>query len=91
MTLQCFSVFDSAAGAFLRPFWAETIEMAIRTFRQIVQDPEHQFGQFPEDYTLFHLGSVDQKTGELETLATPHSLGLAVTFLPQTPKVVNDA
>jgi len=81
MNKEAFSVFDSAAKLFLEPFFAETIEVACRMFRQVVNKPDHQFAKFPEDYTLFHVGSFNPESGMLEPLATPHSLGVAVTFV----------
>ena len=79
MTLQIFTVFDSAANLFLQPFFAMTAEVAIRQFRELVNDTQHQFGKFPEDYTLFHIGEVDQETGQILSME-PRSLGIAITF-----------
>lgn len=81
MTEQVFTVFDSAAKAFLTPFFAPTVESAIRSFREIVNKEGHQFNRFPEDYTLFHVGEFDQVTGLLKAFDTPHSLGLALSFV----------
>lgn len=79
-TVMLFAVFDSAAHGFLDPFPAPTVEFAIRGFREAVNKPGHQFQKFPEDYTLFHVGSFDSATGTLEALP-PRSLGVAVTFV----------
>lgn len=81
MNVQMFTVFDSAAARFLEPFFAETVEVACRMFRALVAKPEHQFARFPEDYTLFHIGTWNAETGLAETFVTPHSLGVAVTFI----------
>ena len=81
MKTQYFAAFDSATQLFLPPFPAQTIEEAIRGFRSVVNRPDHQFNQFPEDYTLFHLGEFDTATGAFTSLSTPHNLGLAVSFL----------
>lgn len=83
MNEEIFTVYDSAARRYLQPFVAETVEVAIRMFRALVSKPEHQFARFPEDYTLFHIGSFDAETGTVKALGTPHSLGVAVTFLPR--------
>lgn len=88
MRLQAFSVFDGAANLFLEPFWAPTMEVAIRGFREACQRQDHQFNKFPEDYTLFHVGEFDQERGEFTPL-TPRSLGVAITFLQKRPEVVN--
>lgn len=92
MIEQVFTVYDSAAKAFLSPFQAPTIESAIRSFREVVNREGHQFNKFPEDYTLFHIGHFELDTGMLVPQA-PHSLGVAITFLSSgvTPRLVSDA
>lgn len=81
MRNEIFTVFDSAAKLYLEPFFAETVEVACRMFRQIVNKEGHQFNKFPEDYTLFHIGAFDPVTGAVQKLDTPHSLGVALTFV----------
>lgn len=87
MIQQLFTIFDSAAGAANRVFQAPTIEMAIRTFRREIEQGESPFSQFPEDYTLFHVGSFNMETMEVVPIVPPHSLGVAITFLPQGPVI----
>jgi len=85
MKEECFSVYDAAARRYLQPFFAPTIEVALRMFRTVVNTGEHQFNKFPEDYVLFHLGTFDGETGLFTPLATPHSLGVALTFVDRSP------
>lgn len=85
MMTEMFTVFDSAADAFLEPFFAPTVEVAIRMFRTLVNREDHQFHVYPEDYTLFHIGTFDGSRGLVDSLATPHSIGLAQTFLDRGP------
>lgn len=80
MEKLAFCVYDSAAGLYLEPFFAPSIEFAIRGFRQAVNREDHQFNSFPEDYTLFHIGEFDQKKGVFVP-QEPRSLGVAITFL----------
>lgn len=88
MKLLLFAVFDSATKLFLPPFECRTIEEAVRRFRATVNHPDAgNIGQFPEDYTLFHLGEFDQQSGEMVSLPTPHSLGIAVTFVERMSHV----
>lgn len=75
-----YSVYDAAAEAFLRPYFAETHGLAIRAFAAAVNDPQHQFAQHSDDFTLFHIGEFDEQTARLETIS-PHSLGNAVQFV----------
>lgn len=80
MELQAFAVYDSAAAMYLEPFFAPTVEFAIRGFKEAVNKQGHQFSKFPEDYTLFHLGAYDQSCGEFLS-HPPTSLGVALTFV----------
>jgi len=82
MEKHLFTVYDSAAGAYLDPFVAPSIEFAIREFRQVVNKEGHQFNLYPEDYTLFHIGSFDPQSGNLMP-QTITSLGVAITFKMQ--------
>ncbi len=75
-----FTVHDSAAGAFLDPFVAPSMEFAIREFRTIVNKEGHQFNLYPSDYTLFHIGTFDLETGQLSG-SDPISLGVVVTLI----------
>lgn len=84
--MEAFCVYDSAAELYLEPFFAPTIEVAIRGFREAVMKEGHQFNKFPADYTLFHIGSFSGSTG-MFTVGTPHSLGVALTFLPGGPVI----
>lgn len=80
MQRMIFSVFDSKAGAFLAPFVCMNVAVAQRWFHQMVNDREHDFGRYPEDYTLFYLGLFDETTAKFDVAATPESvvLGLAI-------------
>lgn len=80
MITNLFTVFDSAAGTFLDPFVAPSIEFAIRSFREAVNKEGHQFNRFPEDFTLYHTGTFNMDTG-VTSGEGPTSLGVAVTFI----------
>lgn len=84
MTKFFLSVYDAAAGAFLDAFLSPSIEFGIREFRRVVNEQGHQFNTFPEDYTLFHVGEWDQKTGKIKAI-DPVSLGAAITFKQHNP------
>lgn len=87
MTTNLFTVYDSAASAYLEPFYAPTIEYAIRQFRQTVNKAGHQFSQFPEDYTLFHIGEFDMSTGIIKPNDGPVNIGVGITFVQQSPQL----
>jgi len=77
--LLAFSVYDSKAEAYLRPFFAETRGLALRSFRDAANDPTAEMCVHAADYTLFEVGSFDQVKGEF-TPSVPVTLGNALTF-----------
>lgn len=88
--MQMFTVYDSAAERFLDPFHAPTPQYAIRVFQSAANEVGHQFEKFPADYTLFHIGSFNPETGELQP-ETPRSLGTALMYQKPTPSPVSTA
>lgn len=74
-----YSVFDVKAGAYLRPYFAETRGLAIRTFSDVVNDATHEFSRHAADYTLFELGSFDVESGEI--VSRVESIGTALQFI----------
>lgn len=60
-----YSVRDSKAEAFLKPFFAQKDAIAIRWLTAAAQDPEHEFNIHIEDYALYRLGEFDESTGEI--------------------------
>lgn len=81
MKLLAFAVYDAKAEAYLRPFFAETKGLAVRSFRDASNDPQHEMCRHAADYTLFEIGSFDQGTGVLSSLNHGAvSIGCAITF-----------
>lgn len=80
MILQAFSVFDSKAKTFAAPWWAVNEQTAKRNFSGAVNDPQTQLNKFPEDFTLYHIGSFNDENGELSRLDQAVNLGLAAQY-----------
>lgn len=80
MIKTIFCVYDSAAESYLDPFFAPTVHFACRGFKEAVNKEGHQFNTFPEDYTLYQIGTYDSDTGTI-TPEDPRSLGVAITFM----------
>lgn len=87
MEMLCFAVYDQAAHAYMEPFFAPTVELAIRGFRHAVNKPGHPFNDYPEEYTLFLLGSFSQQTGELVGKAPQH-ISVGVQVVDTGPQLV---
>jgi len=63
-----FAIWDDKAKAYMQPFFLPTVGMATRTVGDCVNDPKHNFGMHPEDYTLFRIGTFEDDTGSLTVL-----------------------
>jgi hypothetical protein len=88
MLLNVYSFYDSAAQAYLQPFFLQTDQVAKRTFTTVLNDPEHNFTQAPADYTLFKIGIWSDETGIITKLKEHLNLGNGLDNAPkpaQTP------
>ena len=82
MKLKVFAVRDDAAGAFLQPFFMVNDVVAIRSFRNSVRDPQHNFSINAEDYSLVALAEWDEETGHfLDLPSGPEVIAFAVEQL----------
>lgn len=80
MGQRIFSVHDSAAQAYLPPFYMKTAGEAIRAFETTVKDTNSQFNRFPADYTLVELGEFDENTAEIISYPTPKIMQKASAY-----------
>lgn len=75
MRMFIYTIFDSAAGAYMRPFFMQSDGQAMRAFTDIACDAEHDIGKHPEDYSLCRIGMFEDGKGQVigenvECLAT---------------------
>lgn len=69
--MEMFTIRDSKAEAYLSPFMAPTIAVAIRIISDTARDPKSLFFSHPEDYQLFKIGEFDEQTGIIK--GVPHT------------------
>lgn len=81
--LHIFSLYDSKAGAFLRPFFAQNTQVAERALSDAVNNPQETVARHPEDFCLFKLGTFDEESGELVPEAAPEAVRQAITLRPE--------
>lgn len=62
-TLVVCSVRDRALDAFMQPFFAPAIGLAVRSFSDEVNRADSPMAAHPEDYDLYQLGTFDDATG----------------------------
>lgn len=80
MILKVFCIYDSKAESYLVPFFMRSKGEAIRAITTHVNDAEHNFSKFAEDFALFELGSWDDDSAKFDLHAAPQSLGLLHEF-----------
>ena len=67
-TLEIMSVYDTAISSYMRPFASQSIGAAVRQFEDEYNTPDTPIAKHPEDYALFHLGTFDDSSGNIETI-----------------------
>lgn len=79
MKLNIYTVFDSAANAYLPPFTTSADGLARRAFSDSINDPNHHFHNHPMDYTLYNIGEFDDSCGLIKP-ADPITLGNGIEY-----------
>lgn len=82
MIWNVYTIYDSAAKAFGRPFFFQADGQAIRTFTDMREDKESDIGKHPEDYSLLRVGRWDDQTATLHA-EQPTKLGSPTTELKE--------
>lgn len=65
MIVQIFSIYDIKSKTFGQPFFSQTEGTARRSFQDLANDPQSQVNKYPDDFTLFLIGSFDDDDAEL--------------------------
>ena len=66
MRLNQYSIFDMATGAYMRPFFMQSDGQAMRAFKDLCMDANHEVGKHPEDYSLVRSGVWDDQTAQTQ-------------------------
>lgn len=72
--MKVFGIYDSKAEAYLPPFMMKSKGEALRALGAHVNDPQHNFCKYSEDFTLFELGSWDEVSGKYDLHPAPQSM-----------------
>lgn len=73
MILKIYTVYDSAVGAFMQPFFARSHGEALRNFQDAITDTKGPF-KHAADVSLFHLGAFDDENGDIQKPLAPERL-----------------
>ncbi len=81
MNLNAYSIYDDAAKAFATPFFAINDGIAVRMFQSNINSKEeNNLSKYPDQFTLFKIGTFNDENGELVQLLPAVSLGNGVTY-----------
>lgn len=80
MILSVYSIFDAAVGTFARPFFMANNGQAMRAFDDEVNNVDSTINKHPEHFSLYLLGTYDDKTGMFTQDAEPKHIVRAIDF-----------
>lgn len=78
--MQIFTIRDSKAEAYMKPFYAENTAVAMRMIQESAMDNASMFRRYPSDFELYMIGKFDEKTGIIKG-KDGVNLGRIVDFL----------
>lgn len=64
ITYNVYEIYDSKAERYQKPVMDINNATVLRSVQQVVNDPNHDFHKFAEDFTLFLIGTWNDKSGE---------------------------
>lgn len=65
--MRIFSIYDTAAASYNKPFYAVSEGVALRIFQDILLDQDTSIGRHPEQFQLYDLGEFDEENGTFKT------------------------
>lgn len=80
MIKPMYTLYDEKAQAYATPFTSPNLFTALRSFHAAKNDPQTDIYRFPNDFTLYEIGSFDDSTGFLTALNCPVNHGKATQF-----------
>lgn len=87
MKIMLFSIRDVKSG-FHDTFSAPNAEHATRSFAGCVNSPGNFIHDFPDDFSLFHVGLFDTESGEIFPSYPPEFISNAVSLVSKNLKEV---
>nr|QJB20848.1 MAG: nonstructural protein [Microvirus sp.] len=70
--MKMFSIRDTKAEGFNKPFFETTFGLAERAFKDAASDPQNQLSKHAKDFSLYYLGEFDPRSGEFTPCDKPN-------------------
>lgn len=85
-----FTVFDNKAEIYLKPFYEQSIGVAVRNFGDTADDEQSQLNKHSSDFELMHIGVYDDQNCIFDIFEHRKQLGTAADHKTkfQTPELV---
>jgi hypothetical protein len=75
MELKAYSIYDSAAQAFIAPFFMQNDGLAVRAFSDNVNsNDENNISKHPDQFALYKIGVFNDKSGVIDPEEVPVKL-----------------
>lgn len=86
-TLKIFSIYDSKAESYDKPYFALTTGLAIRAITDAINHPEpNNLNIHPADFTIFEIGEFDSASGVVKPYKALVNLGTCLQYKNAVPK-----
>lgn len=82
MILRCYSIYDRKALQYHPPFYAVTDGSAVRSFADLVKDPNTNIGRHPADFVLYCVGTYDDNKGAMTPVSPLTHIMDAAALVP---------
>ena len=87
MKLSIYTIHDSAAQAYLAPFFLHNDGLAIRAFQDNVNSTEeNNISKHPEQFAMFKIGEMDDQTGVITAPPSPKHITGGLEVKNPTPE-----
>lgn len=83
--MSVYAVLDVKANAFVSPHFHKSHGQAIRDFSAAVRGGKSMLSNYPDDFSLYHLGYFDEVSGLLEDVTPPVFLSRASEHVSLNP------
>lgn len=80
MIMHVMAAFDKKAKVFLPPYYSPKVAVAVRSFAEAANTPDHQVCKYAEDFSLHLLGTWDDETGLFQLTAAPTHVAEALAL-----------
>lgn len=84
MKLGMYSVFDTAAQAYMRPFFEVSRGIAVRNFLEECGKADSPLSKYPMDFHLVYLGWFDDGPGVFQTQLPERIMSASDAKVPET-------